>query len=109
MFGLTQQERKVILFLAVIAGLGILLNFLAKTRALSCPLASFQQDIGKVNLNTADKNLLIAIPGIGEKLAERIITYRREKGNFRQPEELKSIPGIGEKKYEKIINYLIVR
>lgn len=55
----------------------------------------------KVNINTASKEELTGLDGIGEKTAEKIIEYR-EKQKFTDIEELKEVNGIGEKKFEKI-------
>ena len=55
----------------------------------------------KVNINTASKEELMQIEGIGEKTAEKIIEYR-EKNKFTDIEELKEVKGIGDKKFEKI-------
>lgn len=56
----------------------------------------------KVNINIANKDELRTLPGVGEKTAEKIISYRNDHGRFREKEELKEVPTLGEKKYEKL-------
>ena len=51
---------------------------------------------GKVDLNTADAQELMTLPGIGEKRAQAIIAYREANGPFRIPEDLTKVDGIGE-------------
>jgi competence protein ComEA len=48
-----------------------------------------------VDLNSAGIVELVALPGIGTALAERIIAYRQERGSFSSVEELIEVPGIG--------------
>lgn len=55
-----------------------------------------------ININKADINELQTLNGIGESLAQSIIKYREENGNFKTIEELKNVPGIGENKFENI-------
>jgi len=109
MFSLTQEERRVILFLACVALIGMATDFLVKKYSPLKSLSSLTQDIGKVNLNTADKELLMSVSGIGEKLGARIIEYRQKQGRFFQVEELKNIKGITNYKYEKIRDSFIVK
>lgn len=63
--------------------------------------------IPRININTADADSLMLIPGIGEKLADRIIDYRRENGKFAAAEDLMKVDGIGETSFQKIKEYII--
>lgn len=56
----------------------------------------------KVNINTATKEELQTLSGIGESKAEAIIKYREEKGPFEKIEDIKNVSGIGESAFEKI-------
>lgn len=109
MFSLTYQERRVILFLGVVILFGMGINFLSKRYPSVRAVASIDENAGKINLNKADKELLMALPGIGEKLAQRIIEYREEKGSFSAEEELMEIKGITEYRYEKLKGHIYVR
>ncbi|EJO5346420.1 helix-hairpin-helix domain-containing protein [Clostridium botulinum] len=57
---------------------------------------------GKIDLNSASKEELKTIPGIGNVTAEKIIDYRENEGEFKKFEDLKAIGRIGEKTIEKI-------
>lgn len=59
-------------------------------------------DTGKVNINTANKDTLMTLTGIGEAKAEAIIRYREEHGGFQSIEEIKGIEGIKDGVYNKI-------
>lgn len=63
---------------------------------------------GLLNLNTATKEQLMVINGIGESFADRIIEYRESHGGFQSVEELRNISGIGEKHYNKWSVYFTV-
>ena len=57
---------------------------------------------GKVNINTATKEELDTLPGVGELTANKIISYREENGKFKSIEEIKEVSGIGDSKFEQI-------
>ena len=50
-----------------------------------------------LDINTASAEEFVKVKGIGEKKAERIISYRNEHGSFNSIDELKNVKGIGEK------------
>lgn len=48
-----------------------------------------------VNINTASKEELLTLKGVGEKRAQEIIDYRKKNGNFKSIDDLEKVPGIG--------------
>ena len=62
----------------------------------------------KININTATAGELEDLPGIGPALAERIIEYRTEHGNFQRPEDLTDVSGIGPGKFAALADLITV-
>jgi competence protein ComEA len=62
----------------------------------------------RVDINSADANELTELPGIGEKVAARIVAYRKENGKFQKIEEIMNVRGIGEKTFVKLRKHLTV-
>lgn len=81
--------------------------FVAFFTALALTLLS-QWALAAVNLNTATKEELIALPGIGPAKAQAILDYRKANGAFKSVEELKDVKGIGAKRFEKLKGELTV-
>ena len=57
---------------------------------------------GRVNLNTAGREELMTLTGIGEAKAGAILKYREEHGGFKSPEDIMQVEGIKQGTYEKI-------
>ena len=61
-----------------------------------------------ISINDGDKESLMALPGIGEVLAQRILDYRDENGAFSAPEALLNVEGIGKKRLEEILDLITI-
>ncbi len=128
---LTRSEQRVLLFLSatLIVGAGIRLyqdTFPTKHqfdyRSIDSSFADFREKLAAdttrkthlnagemVNINTASKEELVALPGIGPTLAERIISYRENEGEFGAIEDLRKVKGISDKKLEKLKPHVTVQ
>ena len=62
----------------------------------------------KINLNTASKEQLMTIPGIGEAKASAILSYRQANGSFSSIEEIKNVEGIKDGVYAKMKEYIVI-
>ncbi len=96
-------------------------NYLVKGMVLSLvlavaltafvPLESYsasQTTTKKININTASLTELQELPRIGEKVAQRIIDFRKENGKFKSTTDLLKVKGIGEKIYASIKDRITV-
>jgi len=63
---------------------------------------------GKININNATATDLDGLPGVGPSIANKIIEYRKSKGNFKSIEDLNNVSGIGDKKYDDIKGLITV-
>ncbi|MDR1959044.1 MAG: helix-hairpin-helix domain-containing protein [Planctomycetaceae bacterium] len=95
-----------------VIGLSVILfltGFLFHEKVLFCPAEFGQTEPNELrfslDLNTAPKEEILLLPGIGETLAERILEYRKS-GRFRSSNDVVEIRGIGPKKKAALVPYL---
>jgi len=121
---LTRSEQRVLLFLSatLIVGAGIRLYQQTSPtehqfdyRSIDSSFAVFREKLAAdsvqkkeapsgqaVNINTATKEELVALPGIGPALADRIVSFRENEGEFGSVDDLQNVKGISKKKLEKL-------
>ena len=75
---------------------------------IQSPLSYSSQLQSKININNASLNELQKINGIGETLAQRIITYRNSHGLFSRIDDIKKVKGIGQAKFSQIKSQITV-
>jgi competence protein ComEA len=74
---------------------GLALAFAALVFTTASALAAGKPaPTGKVNINTASVEQLSTLPGVGPKLAARIVEYRTKSGSFRAPQDLLNVKSI---------------
>jgi uncharacterized protein len=80
----------------------------ALKRSLDDVVVSCVNGVG-VELNTASKQLMAYVSGLGPALAANIVNYRNENGPFKSRAELKKVPRLGEKAFEQAAGFLRIR
>ncbi len=81
---------------------------IALKKSLDDVVSSCVNGVG-VELNTASRQLLTYVSGLGPQLAKGIVEYRNEHGPFRSREDLKKIPRLGPKAFEQAAGFLRIR
>ena len=76
-------------------------------KALEFTVESCVNNVG-VNINTASKELLTYISGLGPQLAQNIVTHRAENGDFTNKEQLLNVPRLGIKAYQQCAGFVRV-
>ena len=72
------------------------------------PVPKTDSTMNKINLNTAKKEELQNLEGIGERLSERIILWREENGSFNIIEDIMKVSGIGKSLFDSIKDEICV-
>ena len=63
----------------------------------------------KIDINSASVAELQKLPRIGEKVAQRIVDFRKQHGDFKKIEEIMKVKGIGEKTFKLIKDLIVVK
>jgi comEA protein len=90
--------------LVLIVVLGFISSTFFSFQVQAAPKASEK----KININTASLAELQKLPRVGEKVAQRIIDFRKKNGRFRKIEEIMKVKGIGEKMFNRIKDLITV-
>ena len=128
---LTRAEQRVILFLSATLLIGAGIRFYQEAypptrqfdyRSADSSFAAFREQLASdtiqkktgttgplLDINSASKDELVGLPGIGKTLAERIVSFRENEGEFASIEDLQKVKGISKKKLEKLKPYITVQ
>lgn len=103
---LSNSERRVFLFIISVLLLGSITGYLQpEVEPEKNTKSSFSFPI---NINSATKENLTLLPGIGKIIAKRILEYRAKNNGFKTKEEIVKVKGIGKVKFEKIKDKICV-
>lgn len=113
--GLTGAEGRT-LAAAAAAGMAMLLCFAGRGAAMTAldrlpydpPAVVRAEGEGLVDINTAGKDELMSLPGIGQVRAQAILDDRAANGPYRYPEDLLRVKGIGEGILEDILDQITI-
>lgn len=76
---------------------------------MSWAVPALAADLQKVNINTATLEELTSLDGVGEKMAKKVLAFRKANGPFQKPEDLMMVKGIGQKMFDKNKDRIVVK
>lgn len=106
--GLTAQAAESSMNLAEKITDGMQIVILSREEMEMQESAARETASGLVNINTASREQLMTLPGIGESRADDIIRYREESGGFQTIEDIKKVSGIKDAAFQKIKDSITV-
>jgi len=102
MFGLTQEEKKAMIFLFILAFSGLGISHFAKTSKPAEKFIFAPVSLVSININKATMKELTDSRCVSVRLARQILAYRDEYGEFTSLDDLKKVKGIGKRSYERL-------
>lgn len=106
--GFTKKADQSAVNLAESVSDGTQLTIQAKEKKKKQKATDEEANSGRVNINTASKEELLTLSGIGESKATQILSYRESNGGFQKIEDIMNITGIKEGVFNKIKDYITV-
>ena len=88
--------------------IGSAVAFPVSPASAGSPEAGTTDSLRRVDLNRATASDLETLPGIGPKLAHRVIEHRTSHGPFKRVEDLRQVKGIGHKKFDQLRSHVLV-
>jgi len=101
MFYLTPQERKFIAMIMIVFIMGSFVQLIFRRDIAPVRWVKSVRNF-KISINTARNDQLQMLPGVGAKLAQRIVDYRRQNGPFKNLKNLIDVDGFTAKHFERI-------
>lgn len=86
----------------------VILSFFLLLSSSSFAVQTTSSKASLININTAGVNQLVKLPRVGEKVAQRIIDFRKKNGKFKKVQDLMKVKGIGEKTFNRLKNLITV-
>ena len=99
------MKRWLVVLVAVLT-LHMAVSGVVRAQEASATQAGRTTPAASVNINAASAEQFEALPGIGAKMAARIVEYRQKNGPFKKVEEMMNVKGIGEQSFLKLKPYL---
>lgn len=108
------KKLPIILYCTLIVAFAVICSFAMHSRIETSMVLIPRQDdtpasiANPINVNTATAQELMLLPGVGENLANKIIDYRHENGDFQAITDIMNVPGIGQDTLNSISKYITV-
>ena len=110
MFNFTKEERSVLIALGFIFLFGLIIHYVFKNPDIceALQIVDSERIYPKIDINKANYEALLRLPGIGPATAQNILHYREEHGPFLSIEDIRRVKGLGQD-YSKLSKYFKIK
>lgn len=103
---LTSEERNILISIVLAVCVGLLINiFFSYSKKIQINDSASKPLLVNINIATAEE--LDKLPGVGKKIAERIVEMRKTQGEYKTVSDLKKVKGLTARKLQKLEKYII--